>query len=125
MSAISTAERGYLSSVSTTRSEKRAEYEVISRITHRLRDAARQSKKDYPSYIACLNENRKLWQVMALNVTEDENRLPNELKASIFYLYQFTEAHTKKILSNNVSVMPLLEVNMAVMRGLKSEGAQK
>ena len=121
MSAINTAERGYHQNMSSTQSGRRTEYQVVARITHRLRDAAQEAKKDYPTYVAALDENRKLWQAFAVDVLDKDNALPQDLKARIFYLAEFTEAHTRKILREKASVLPLLEVNMAVLRGLKTE----
>jgi flagellar protein FlaF len=119
--AQNTAERGYLQNVSSTRSERRTEYEVIARITHRLRDAAQRAKRDYPGYVAALHDNRKLWQAFAIDVSHKDNQLPDELRARIFYLSEFTEKHTQDILRNKASVVPLLEINLALLRGLKNE----
>lgn len=122
MNAHTTAERGYLQNVSSTRSERRTEYEVIARITHRLRDAAQRAKRDYPAYVNALDENRRLWQAFAIDVADKDNQLPPDLKARIFYLCEFTEVHTKKILREKASIVPLLEINLAILRGLKTEG---
>ena len=123
MNGLSIAERGYLGSMETTRSERRSEYEVIARITRKLRDAARAQKTDYPGFVEALDLNRQLWQIFAIDVADDQNPLPQELRARIFYLAEFTETHTRKVLRDKVSIMPLLEVNMAVLRGLKPEGS--
>ena len=124
MIGLSTAERGYLGSMKSTRSERRTEYEVIAQITRELRDAAARARKDFPAYVEALDRNRKLWQAFAIDVSHDENPLPDELRARIFYLAEFTENHTRKILRERVSVLPLLEINMAILRGLKPEGAK-
>lgn len=121
MNAQTSAERGYLQNVSSTRSERRTEYEVIARITHRLRDAARRAKRDFPAYVTALDENRRLWQAFAIDVSDKDNELPEDLKARIFYLAEFTETHTRKILREKASVVPLLEINLAILRGLKTE----
>ncbi len=125
MNGLSIAERGYLGSMETTRSERRSEYEIIARITRRLRDAARSQKKDFPAFAEALDVNRQLWQIFAIDVADSNNPLPPDLRARIFYLAEFTETHTRKVLRDKVSVMPLLEVNMAILRGLKPEGVKK
>ena len=125
VNAIDTAVRGYQQNRSSTQSERRTEYDVVAQITHRLRDTAQKARDDYPSYVAALTDNRRLWQIFAVDVLDKENALPPELKARIFYLAEFTEAHTKKILREKQSVLPLLEVNMAILRGLKSESTAR
>ena len=41
----------------------------------------------------------------------------------IFYLAEFTEQHSSQVLGDNATVEPLLEINMAVLRGLRQIGA--
>ena len=125
MNAQSTAERGYREHASVTRSTRRTEYEVVAQITHRLREAARRHKSDFPGYVTALDDNRKLWQAFGIDVAHENNALPDEVKARILYLAEFTNEHTRKILRENASVVPLLEINVAVMRGLKNEGGEK
>lgn len=121
MNAYVSARRGYASHAATTRTDRRAEYDVIARVTHRLRDAAATSKTNFAAYAEALHENRRLWTALAVDVADAENALPQALRARVFYLAEFTQHHTQKILREKASVMPLLEINMAVLRGLKSE----
>lgn len=98
---------------------------MIARLTHRMRATAVSAKERYPEYAQALHDNRKLWNTLAIDVADKENGLPSQLKAQVFYLAEFTVQHTSKILKDGASVMPLLEINMAVLRGLKSEGGTK
>ena len=125
MNALNTAENGYRQNMRSTKSARRTEYEVVARITHRLRDTALKVSDDYPAYVEALSENRQLWQAFALDVMDKNNPLPDELKARIVYLAEFSDAHTTKILREKASVLPLLEVNMAILRGLKTESVNQ
>lgn len=122
MSATSQALRGYAENAVSTRNGRRAEYEAISQITQRLRNAATKSNADFPSYAEALHLNQRLWAALVVDVADPQNPLPGELKARIIYLAEFTQHHTRRILRKKASVLPLLEINMAVMRGLKKEG---
>ena len=122
MNGLSIAERGYLGSMETTRSERRTEYEVIAQITRQLRDAANRAQTDYPGFVEALQRNRELWKTLAIDVADPDNLLPAALRARIFYLAEFTEEQSRKVLREKASVLPLLEVNMAILRGLKPEG---
>lgn len=122
MNATSHALRGYAENAVSTRNDRRSEYDAIARITQRMRDAAVRSKSSFPEYADALYLNQKLWTALVVDVADKKNPLPPELKARIVYLAEFTRSHTTKILRENASVLPLLEINMAVLRGLKSEG---
>lgn len=122
---MSHATRGYAQHAVATRSDRRTEYEAIAQITKELRRTAMSAKTDFPAYVAALHLNQRLWTAFVVDIADPDNGLPSELKARIGFLAEFTRAHTQKILNKNASVMPLLEINMAILRGLKSEGPQK
>jgi flagellar protein FlaF len=122
VNATSQALRGYAENAVSTRNGRRAEYEAIARVTQNLRDTAVKSKTDFPKYAEALHMNQKLWTALVVDIADAKNLLPDALKARIIYLAEFTRHHTRKILREKASVMPLLEINMAVLRGLKKEG---
>ncbi|MFY2823092.1 flagellar biosynthesis regulator FlaF [Ruegeria sp. MALMAid1280] len=117
------AQRAYAQTAAPTRTPRDTEYEAISKITHRLKAAAARRKTDFGGFVQALHENRRLWTVLASGVTDSDNALPNELRARIFYLAEFTEQHSSQVLGNKATVEPLLEINMAVLRGLRQMGA--
>ena len=125
MNATSHALRGYATNAASTRSDRRTEYEAIARITKSLRETAMKAKTDYPAYVEALNLNERLWTALIVDIANADNPLPVELKARLAYLGDFTRHHTRKVLRENASVMPLLEINMAILRGLKLEGPGK
>ncbi|SFT96306.1 flagellar protein FlaF [Sedimentitalea nanhaiensis] len=79
----------------------------------------------FTSLAEALHDNRKLWNIFAIDVADPGNSLPKDLKARLFYLAEFTNHHTSKVLARQASVEPLLEVNTAIMRGLRSRGSQR
>lgn len=113
------AQRAYAQSTAPTRTPRDTEYEAISRITHRLKAAAARKATDFAGFVQALHENRRLWSVLATGVSDTDNALPNELRARIFYLAEFTEHHSSQVLGNQAGVEPLIEINMAVLRGLR------
>ncbi|WP_170571696.1 flagellar biosynthesis regulator FlaF [Ruegeria atlantica] len=117
------AQRAYAQTAAPTRTPRDAEYEAISKITHRLKAAAARRKTDFGGFVQALHENRRLWTVLATGVSDSDNALPSELRARIFYLAEFTEQHSSQVLGNKATVEPLLEINMAVLRGLRQMGA--
>lgn len=120
---MSKALKGYTEHAVSTKSGRRSEYEVIAKVTQQLRDCAMNAKKNYTAYAEALYTNQRLWTALVVDVVDDENPLPDELKARVIYLADFNRHHTRRILREKASVLPLLEINMAVLRGLKQEGA--
>ncbi len=111
------AQHAYAPTSAPTRSDRSAEYQVIARITHRLKAAI--EKQDRVKLVEALHENRKLWRTLAVNVADGDNQLPLDLRARLYYLSEFTDTHTSRVLTQKESPVPLLEVNMAILRGLR------
>jgi flagellar protein FlaF len=80
---------------------------------------------DFPALASALHENNKLWMAFAVDVANPDNLLPDDLRARIIYLSDFTRQHTQKVLQKRESAVPLIEINAAIMRGLKQEGTTK
>lgn len=123
MNAYALAQRAYAPTSAPTRSERSVEYDVIARITSRLRAAITDNV--YPKLIEALHENNTLWRTLAIDVADPKNALPQTLRARIFYLAEFTDLQTKKVIREGASAIPLLEVNMAILRGLKPVRPEK
>lgn len=123
MNALTQARRGYAAANVPTRTTKSIEYDAIARITCRLRDAALAGKAGFPALAEALHDNRRLWTIFAAEVADRANPLPQALKAQLFYLAEFTERHSRSVLAGTAQVTPLLEINAAVLRGLRGEEA--
>lgn len=125
MNAQTMAHRAYAQSVTTTRTDRGIEYELFARITHRIKAAAEDGPKSYPRLVEALYENRRLWIALAVDVADEKNELPQDLRAQIFYLSEFVQAQTGKILQRKARLAPILEVNAAIMRGLSGRSISK
>jgi flagellar protein FlaF len=91
----------------------------VARITQKLRVAASEGLSGFPTLAAALNDNRKLWNIFLVDVADPQNPLPDDLRARIFYLAEFTRVHTAKVLARQADVAPLIEINTAILRGLR------
>lgn len=105
------------------RTQQDTEYDALARVSHRLYAALKQGKTGFPRLVEALHDNRKLWTVLAMNVADQANALPESLRAQIFYLAEFTQAHTAKVLRKEADAGVLVEINSAVMKGLRAQGA--
>lgn len=105
------------------RTARDAEYDVIARITRRLNQANARRKQDFPAFIAALCDNERLWSTLAADVAGAGNGLPPHLRARLFFLYRFTAAQSRKARSGATGAEVLVEINTAVLRGLRGVGA--
>lgn len=122
MNATLQAQRGYSAISTTTGTAKSIEYEVIAKITRRMQKAASEGKSGFPALVAALHDNKKLWNLFAIDLADPGNKYPSELKARLFYLAEFTNHHTSKVLAREDSADPLLDINMSILRGLRDQG---
>lgn len=117
MNTTQLAHRAYAPTAAPLKSARKVEYDVIARITSRM--TAAMKAKDFNKLIHALHENRTLWRKFAMDVAHPDNLLPDDLRARLIYLSEFTEQHTRKAIRREVSATPLVEVNTAILRGLK------
>lgn len=104
------------------RNPRALEYDLLARATRALSQAARQKGNGFSSLVAALEENQRLWSTLAADVAESANGLPPKLRAQLFYLYQFTAQHSRAVREQKASVDVLIDINTAVMRGLRGQG---
>ncbi len=113
MNAAQLAHNAYAPGNASLRSARGTEYDAFVRITQEIKSART------PGAVAtALHRNRALWTILATDVADPENGLPAPLRAQIFYLAEFTNHHTSRVLAGSAQVDVLIEVNTAVMRGL-------
>ncbi|HEX9859494.1 MAG TPA: flagellar biosynthesis regulator FlaF [Paracoccaceae bacterium] len=104
------------------RTARTIEYDLIARVTQRLTTAAKCQAVDFPAFAAALHENTLMWRTLAADVADPGNGLPAPLRAQLFYLYEFTAEHGRKVLAKEAGIEVLVDINTAVMRGLRGEG---
>ena len=122
MNAIDTARAAYGGPHSAARSPRGIEYDLFARITGRLSRAWEGRQQDFPGLVTALAENGRLWSVLAADVADSANALPAPLRAQIFYLYEFTDRHSRAVMAGEADAGILVEINTAVMRGLRGGG---
>ncbi|MEM6386059.1 MAG: flagellar biosynthesis regulator FlaF [Pseudomonadota bacterium] len=125
MNVVERAQDGYRKTAVFTKSPRDTEYEVIAKISHRLRSAAQNKKKDFAGFVAALYENNRLWTTLASDLAAPENGLPKELRARLFWLAEFTNKETSKLLAGEGDIGVLIEINAAVLQGLRAPEARK
>jgi len=123
VNALHMARMAYSSSAAPIRTPKGTEHELISRITRRLKAATEAGPARFADLAAALHDNRRLWITLAANVADSDNALPEMLRARIAYLAEFTLRHSGHVLDGSASSDVLIDINTAVMRGLRQQQA--
>lgn len=118
------AKMAYSARVAPSRTPRATEYELFARITHRLKSAATKGRLHFAELAAALHDNQCLWSTLATDVAEPTNGLPANLRARIFYLAEFTRLHTSRIMAGSGSTDVLIDINAAVMKGLRTGSEQ-
>lgn len=106
------------------KSQRSIEYDLFARVTKQMIAASAAKSSDFAGFVRALHDNTMLWRTLASDVAEPENGLPKALRAKLFYLYEFTAQHSSKILDDQAQIEVLIDINTAVMRGLRGEGAE-
>ena len=125
MNAHSMAQRAYARDSAPIRTDRGAEYDVFARVTHHLKIAEQERNSNFNALARAIHDNRQLWALLAVDVADDGNALPQELRARIFYLAEFTNTFSRRVLTEGASATALVDINTAIMRGLRQEGAPK
>ena len=123
MSVAAFARNPYDTDARALKTPRDIEYEVLARITGRIRSNLPQKRERISSaLVEALNENRRLWAAFAADLADPGNGFPNDLRAKLFYLAEFTLRHTTQVMTGKASAEVLAEINTAVMRGLRPTG---
>lgn len=124
MNSQTLARSAYAKNKTPIRTERGTEYEIFARVTHKMRTAAAKGKIGFAALAEAVHHNRQLWSMLAADVADKDNALPRDLRARIFYLAEFTQDYSSKVLTKDASIAPLVEINAAMMRGLRGQGVR-
>ena len=122
MNAHTQAIAAYGNPANVQKTTRAAEYEVIARITARLRKAHQATGFSFPELAEALAENRRLWTELAIDLASQNNQLPKPLKLQLLGLARFVDRHTNAVLEGTESVTDLIDINHAILSGLAGKG---
>lgn len=125
MNATQLAVSAYGRKNSSLKTDRGIEYEVFAQVTRQIQTYAKQGKREFPKLAQALHRNRQLWATLALDVASEENSLDKDVRAKVFYLSEFTNLETKKVLAGERGVDALTQINLAIMRGLSQPAIKK
>lgn len=124
MSTAQMARLAYSRPEAPARTARGVEYDLLARITQKLSQSDQQRSEDYVVFAAALQDNLRLWATFAADVADNDNGLPRKLRAQLFNLYRFIDQHSLRVLEEGGSIAVLIDINTAVMRGLRGDGGR-
>lgn len=101
------------------RTERDSEYDAFSYVTRLLRDA--KNSRLGPATVQAIHKNSELWSILATDLAQPDNTLPDETKAGLISLAGFAIRQGFSVLNNGGTINSLIEVNVAIMKGLRGE----
>lgn len=104
---------------SVVRTTRDVEYDALSRVTGMLRKSA--ASGDRLAEIQAVRKNIELWTILAGDLSSEGNKLPKELRAQLLSLAAFSLRHSQAVFTKDANTEALIDVNMSIMKGLRSE----
>ena len=125
MNAYATAQSAYNQPFGAVRTDRDTEYAAFARVTHGLKSVDQNDKSQFAKLAAAVEQNSRLWMTLFGDLMSDGNALPDQLRAQLASLALFVNRHTHAVLGGRGSVDALIEINTAVMKGLRSKEQSK
>ena len=119
MNSTSLARTAYAAATAPIRTDRGTEYAVFAQITHRLKALDVADKSAFPKLAQAVFDNSRLWSVLADDLMGEANALPIALRAQLVSLSEFVRRHSMQVLAGRASIAPLVDINTAIMRGLR------
>ncbi len=96
------------------------EYRLLAQVTHDLSEALK-TPSDVKKRVTAALRNRDVWSALRLDLSNENNALPKELRASLVSLSLWIERETSEVIDGTGDIDALIEVNRNIMAGLKPE----
>ena len=120
MSAMTLAQNAYAQAGPALKTDRAIEAQVLSGITARMGNQA----LTFPEQVRAVHDNRRFWTLLAADVSTNDNSLPSELRAQIFYLAEYSIDHSDRFLKGDADLTALVDINTAIIRGLTNGGGR-
>ncbi|KIT15300.1 flagellar biosynthesis regulator FlaF [Jannaschia aquimarina] len=102
-------------------SPKRAEARVMTDLTRRMIAAFSDDAVPFSRRAEVMHDNRRLWSAIAAVTLQNDNEMPDSLRASLAGLAGFVERQTAELLAGRGDIRILIEINRRIIGGLSTE----
>ena len=106
----------YAEAIATTETPRQREFRLLARANRLLNDA--KDRGDIASLYRAVLYNRQIWNTFLIDLTDERNALPKELKGALISIGVWVERFSDPVCEGEESVDDLIEVNRNIMEGL-------
>lgn len=117
--------QAYQKTQQSTENPRDTEFRLFAQVTRALTDVECEPKGSH-KLVEAVDWNRRLWTALATDCTDENNKLPREVRAQIISLSLWVGRYSSQVIRARASVEPLVEINRTIMQGLGgSDAGQK
>jgi flagellar protein FlaF len=110
----------YKSVQNKTEEPRDIEYRLLAQVTASL-IAARDNPKEFQKRVEAVLWNRDVWSAFRVDLSDADNKLPKELRASLLSISIWMEKETHAILDQRGDIDAVIDINRNIMAGLKPD----
>ena len=107
----------YQKTQSATEDARTTEYRLFGLVTGALMEAA-QEQRGSAKLVEAVDWNRRLWNTLASDCSDDQNRLTPQLRAQIISLSLWVGRYSSQVIRGKAAIDPLVDINRTIMQGL-------
>lgn len=120
----------YRKTIAHTEQPRQIERRLLSEVTAELKDHIDfdiiQNSEGKLSALSdglrvIIVRNQKIWQVLMHDLMESENLLDPALRANLISIALWVDRHSIAVLKGDKKIMPLITVNLSIIRGLSGD----
>lgn len=111
----------YARAIATTETDREREYRLLARANRLMAEAKKTG--DLASLYRAVLYNRQIWNTFLIDLTDERNALPRELKGALISIGIWVERFSDPVCEGKESVQDLIDVNRTIMEGLMPTAA--
>lgn len=96
---------------------RQTEYRIFALFTRALEEA---EQKGPQAVVKAVADNRQLWITLQMDLADDGNSLPVEVRAQLLSLAIWVNRYSPDAMKSKVPLDPLINVNKSIMDGLRA-----
>jgi len=112
----------YNSAQTKTVDARDVEYRLLAQVTSALMKA--RESGDLKERLEAALWNRNIWSALRIDLMDENNQLPKELRASLISVSIWIEKETRALMGGEGDLDAVIDINRNIMAGLKPEFAQ-
>lgn len=100
-----------------TENPRQTEYRLFAEVTKAMIAVKDQGLREAEFYKA-VDWNRRLWLALQMDLSQENNQFPDELKARIISIAIWVDRHSRRALKGEATIDSMIAVNRTIMEGL-------